>query len=69
MHTLKKILAYPFGYDPTKSLPTFVYNSIMATVGAALLAHDWTTFFGLVLLMESIIVSIERCWPKGERPE
>lgn len=58
----------PFGWRPRPWLPAAHYNSICTTIGALLITETWPQFMGLVLILEGIIVSIERCWPKGERP-
>lgn len=58
-----------FGQSPTPNMPTWVYNSMIGIGGAFLYTDSWFHFFGLVLMLESVLVSIERCWPKAERPE
>lgn len=57
-----------FGFTPTGKIPAYAYNSVMVLIGAYLLSDTWQQFFGLVFVLEAIIVSIERCWPKEERP-
>lgn len=57
-----------FGWRPKAWLPACHYNSICTTVGAFCITSTWLQFVGLVLILEGLIVSIERCWPKEERP-
>lgn len=40
------------------------YNTLCAAVGAWVLTDTWAHFFGVLCLAESVIVSIEQCWPK-----
>lgn len=39
------------------------YNSVTALIGAWLMTDTFSHFIGLVLLMESLHVTIEGCWP------
>ena len=62
------MLKYLFGYSPIDA-PAWVYNSAIGTIGAAFYADTLAHFVGIVLILESVLVSVERCWPKSERPE
>lgn len=57
-----------FGFIPS-FIPTWAYNSIIAGAGCFIVADTLSQAFGLWLILESLLVSIERCWPDGERPE
>jgi hypothetical protein len=50
-------------------LKTETYNSLCALAGSIAYADTWTQALGLILLSEAVLVTIERCWPRGERPE
>lgn len=65
---MSKVLSYVFGYVPTY-WPTWAYNSFIGLSGCWMIADNVGHFIGYSLILESLIVSIERCWPKGERPE
>lgn len=56
-----------FGFVPT-DLKASTYNSLIAVVGAILYADTWAQTFGLIFMIEAVLVSIERCWPENERP-
>jgi hypothetical protein len=51
---------------PTMGMKRSTYNSVISLAGCYFYADTWTQFFALVLILESLIVSIEGCWPKTE---
>lgn len=51
-----------------RRLPIHYINALMLLLGAYMLTDTWRDFAGVVLLGEALLVSIERCWPEGERP-
>ena len=60
-----------FGQGPKGlfGLKVSTYNSLMGVVGAFAYADTIPKTIGLILMVEAVLVSIERCWPKEERPE
>lgn len=60
-------MRYVFGYLPTEQ-PRWVYNSLLAVIGCFLVSNTWAQFFGYLLLMESILVTLEANWPARELP-
>ena len=57
-----------FGFSPMQSLPTYAYNSLCGAIGCWLLTDTMPHFIGAILILEAVLVSLERTWPKGERP-
>jgi hypothetical protein len=42
------------------------WNTLCMCAGAWLLTRSWSEFFGLMFVLESIVVTIEQCWPTPE---
>lgn len=62
-----KMINSLFGWTPT-CLKASTYNSLCGIAGCALLADSIPQFVGYALVLEAILVSVERCWPENERP-
>jgi len=41
------------------------YNSVLAMLGCIIVTDSIIQAFGLMLIVESLLVTIEGCWPEG----
>lgn len=53
-----------FGWQPT-CWKRSTYNSVLSIAGCFLYADTVAHFFGLVLIVECFLVTIEGCWREG----